>query len=220
MLSLFKFMGNWIDRSEDQSVEKFQGKVYHSAIGALGWVLLCLIVGVLFIGLTWWRGSIFKPVEYLSVAASQPPQPLSTLVTPVYSGSRIQNWVSNVVAETLTFNFINVEDRMALASSFYSPDAAAAMQASIEARHVVRDVKAKRLDVTVTPLFTPRITEFMVENGVNTWIVEAPILLTYTSASDTRSQSLRVLLQVRQVNPALTPDGLIITGFITSSFNF
>ena len=220
MWSMFKPFANFIDRSPDDGVDEVLEGAYSKALGVLGWVFLCVMVATLFVALTWWRGSIFKPVEYLSVDPQKETKKMITLNSPAYSGTRIQSWVGRVVAETLTFNFVNIDEKIGKSDVYYTPDAAAAMRGSITANGVVETVKKSRLNVTVTPLFSPRVVDFLIINGENTWIVEAPILLTYTSASSRETKSMMVTVRVRAADPALNPDGLVVSGFFTSSYTF
>lgn len=220
MWSLFKPLANLIDRSPDDGVDEVLKGSYSKALGALGWIFLCVLITTLFVSITWWRGSIFKPVEYLSVDPEKHTEKMITLNSPAYSSTRIQSWVARVVADTLSFNFVNIDEKIGSADVYYTPDAAAAMRGSIAANGVVEDVKKSRLSVTVTPLFSPRVVDFLVINGENTWIVEAPILLTYTSASSRETKSLMVTVRVRAADPAINPDGLVVSGFFTSVYTY
>jgi hypothetical protein len=220
MWSLFKPFANLIDRSPDDGVDEVLGGAYSKALGVLGWVFLCVMVATLFVGVTWWRGSIFKPVEYLSVDPEKQTKKMITQSSPAYSGTRIQSWVARVIAETLTFNFVDIDDKIGRSDAYYTPDAAAAMRGSLTANGVLDTVKKSRLRVTVTPLFSPRVVDFLNINGENTWVVEAPILLTYTSASSRETKSLMVTVRVKAADPALNPDGLVVSGFFTSSYTY
>lgn len=219
MWSLFKPLANLIDRSPDESVDRYTEGKYSNALGVVGWITLCLLVVMVFVCLTWWRGSVFKPVQYLSVEVGQKPQPLVTLAGPVYTTPRIQSWVANAISETLSFNFINIEQRIDAASTYYTPDAAAAMRGSIEAQDIVQSVKRSRLNVTVTPLSPPRLVQSLVINGEETWVVESPILLTYASSSSSESRNLLVSVKVKKVPASQSPDGLVITSFATIGYN-
>lgn len=219
MWSLFKPLAHMIDRSPDESIDEFTEGQYSSALGVVGWVALCLLAVSFFICLTWWRGSIFKPVEYLSVEAGGKPAPLVTLGTPIYTSPRIQSWVANAISETLSFNFTNIDQKIGATDAFFTPDAAASMRGSIEAQGIAQNVKRSRLNVTVTPLSPPRLVMSLIVNGENTWVVEAPILLTYTSSSSSESRSLLVSVRVKQVKASESPDGLMITRFYTTGYN-
>ena len=219
MWSMFKPFAHWIDRSPDEGVDEVlagDGKT----LGVVGFVLVCLLVTVFFVCLTWWRGSIFKPVEYLSVESGQQPQSMVTLTTPVYSNQRIQRWVATVVSETLTFNFVNIDERIGNTDAYFSADAAAAMRGSIEAQGIVEAVKKSRLNVTVTPLAKPRLVNFSLVNGVETWVVEAPIIMTYASSSSSETRPLLVSVKIKRVDAAVSPDGLQIIGFYSSNYSY
>lgn len=221
MWSMFKPLANLLDRSPDSGVDEVLEGAYSKTLGLIGWVFLCVLVATFFVAITWWRGTIFQPVEYLTVEGPKgKPEAMSTLSSPTYSGTRIQSWVGRVIAETLTFDFTNINERIDQASVYYTPAAASAMRASIGANGLVDAVEGGRLSVSVTPLFSPRVVDFKIINGQNTWFVEAPILLTYTSASSRETRSLLVTVRVRADDPAVNPDGLIANGFFTSVYSY
>ena len=143
-----------------------------------------------------------------------------TLTTPVYSNQRIQRWVANVVSETLTFNFVDIDERIGNTDAYFSSDAAAAMRGSIEAQGVVEAVKKSRLQVSVTPITQPRLVDFSLVNGVETWVVEAPIIMTYASASKSETRPLLVSVKVKRVDAAVSPDGLQIIGIFSSNYSY
>lgn len=220
MWSLFKSLSNLLDKSPDDGVDEILGGDYSKALGILGWIFLCVLAATVFVAITWWRGSIFQPVEYLSIEPKGKPQQMITQVSPAYSGTRIQSWVGRVVTETLTFNFVNIDSRIGSTDVYFTPQAASAMRGSLTANGVVETVKRSRLNVTVTPLFRPRLVDFLIINGENTWVVEAPILMSYTSASSRETKSMMVRVRVKAVDPAINPDGLIVSGFHTSPYNY
>lgn len=216
MWKLFKPLANLVDHEiPDEGVDDVLDNAYGNAVGVIGWILLCILVCTVFVSLTWWRGSIFKPVEYLYVEPGKKPVAMQTLASPTYSVTRIQSWTARIISETLSFNYLNIDERLENATVFYTPAAASGMRGSIVANGLTDTVKSSRLNVTVTPLQSPRIVDFYIINGENTWVVETPVLMTYASSSSRQTVSLLVIAKVKAVDPAINPDGLLVSGFFT-----
>ena len=224
MWSIFKPLAKFLDPAPDDVLEEWMGPKYGASLGVLGFILLCLISLMLFLGYTWYRGATFQPVIYRTYQATAEKDKrvgsLPSLRSPIYSTSRIQSWGAKVISETLSFNFRNVDERIGAADSFYTKAAAASMRASIEKNNLAAQVVSNRLDVTVTPLFAPRVVDYLIINGVKTWIVEAPILLTYASSSKSDTRTLMVKLKIREADPALYADGLLVSAFFTSGYTY
>lgn len=224
MWSLFKPLVKILDPAPDDIIEEWIGPKYGASLGVLGFVFLCLISLMCFLGFTWYKGATFQPVIYRTYQASAEKDKqigrLPSLRSPIYSSSRLQSWAGKVVSETLTFNFRNVNERIGAADSFYTVAAAASMRASIEKTDLINQVTANRLDITVTPLFAPRVVDYFIINGVKTWTVEAPILLNYASSSKSETRTLMVKLKIREADPAEYADGLLVSAFFTTGYTY
>jgi len=155
----------------------------------------------------------------MKVVPGQSPEPVRALFTPVITAPRIQQWASRALVETMTFDFTNVESRLARAAQYFSPAAYQSMRTSIENDGVVEAIKSGRLVTSLTPISPPRITKApFVMNGARYWELEVPVIITYTGASDTQVRGMKILMRIKEAPTIEVPEGMQITGFLPVSF--
>lgn len=214
--SVFRPFARWIDNGSgaDEALIRELGPEYEATVGVLGWVTLVLIVAGVSAGALTWVGTRTPTPTYAWLAPdSTQPKPFPVLGNALVLPSRVQNWTTQAIGATMTYTFLDVEQRQAAASRYYTADAWASMRRALEANKLIATVQANRLAVTVTPLKPPRIVNLYTVNGVQMWDLEAPVLLSYTGAAEVKNKEVLIDIKIKQVPGDQSPDGLAIISF-------
>ncbi len=220
---MFDKLISLIDSAPDEILSQEEPE-YAAATKSLSWILLFFIVSFVTLGVVWWSGTHIPETQYNQLRVVDGKNQASTLYTfslPHFSPERLQSWSSKALADTLTFNFTDVDQRLNAATVYYTPGASDSMRQAIAKQQIIEKVKGSRLSVALTPLSSPYIIKsFIIKSGGEKtlyWDIEAPVLLTYTGASTKEIKGMRVYLKIKQVPTTESPDGLAIAGFYVTA---
>lgn len=209
------WMARLLDDAPDADLARFLGPEYTGSVRRLGWTSLMLIVSMLMAAILWYAGGYMPATQYLKVSPQQKPQPVRALMTPVITAPRIQQWASRALVETMTFDFTNVDARLARASQYFSLAAYQSMRTAIENDGVIETIKSNRLVTSLTPISPPRITKApFIMNGIRYWEVEVPVIITYTGASEVQVRGMKISMRIKEAPTIEVPEGMQITGFL------
>lgn len=209
-----------LDDAPDQELAKHLGPQYASSVRRLGWTTLMLLISALMAAILWYAGGYMPPTQYFKVAPQQKPEPVRALMTPVITAPRVQQWASRALVETMTFDFTNVDARLARAAVYFSPAAYDSMRVALEKDGVVDVIKSSRLVTSLTPISPPRIIRPpFVMGGVRYWEVEVPVIISYTGASDSRVRGMKIIMRIKEAPTIEVPEGMQITGFLPMPYS-
>ena len=107
-----------------------------------------------------------------------------------------------------------IRDRLERARVYFDPDAYKAMLAAVNASGERSRVVGSRLYISVTPLQEPIVgVAGAKRNGEVYWEVQAPVLVTYTSASKQESRPVTITVTMKEVDTSVNPEGMVVVGF-------
>lgn len=206
MWSMFKGIAQLFDHSQDKVLAPLVGDSYGKAMGVVGAVILsAFVVMLLAVGVAV-KGREIQQPSYFLVAPKEKPVRQPVLNSPSLSATKITNWSSRALRDIFTFNFNNVNERMAQNSVYFSEQAFADFQASVEKTGLLEDVQKQRLLVTLTPLGEPRLI-----GRTGPYLrIETPVLLTYIGGAQPVHKRNIIELMVEPVDTTKDPEGLSI----------
>lgn len=190
----------------------------------LSFIIIGLLVAVLFVQLTNFELAATKgqpkvgDVEYSDECESKyfastadgriiPLTPLgeSGVTTPV-----LLNWASEAIAETMTFGFNDYKRRLQGSSRYFSKKGWASFTTALERARILEMVEANQQVVSAAAQGAPVLVSEGVKDGVYTWNVQVPTVLTYQSGARTRSDRLLVTLVIKRSSLPENDKGLAI----------
>lgn len=123
-------------------------------------------------------------------------------------------WANEAAVTAFTYNFVNYRKDLQAASQFFTPDGWKQFKTALKESNNLEAVKVKRLIVSAVAVRAPIVLQKGLLNGVYSWRVQIPILVTYQSSTEfTQQNNIVTMLIVRQ--PAVNaPQGIGISQFI------
>ena len=143
-------------------------------------------------------------------------QPLIPLNQPNQSDSSVLQWANVAATAAYTYNFVNYRTELVASSGFFTPEGWDQFTEALKQSNNLEAVTAKKLIVSAVATRAPVITKKGLLNGVMTWRIQMPILVTYQSASEFTQQNNVVTMLVVRVPTWNTPSGIGISQFIVA----
>lgn len=210
MISLFSGFGKMLDHGLDKALSPHAGKDYGNAVGVAGAIFVSALAIILLAAAMGFKGSQIEPPKYFVVYPGKKPASLPVLQMPVLSATKVQAWTDRALRETYTFNFNNLNSRMARASEYYTPEAWAALQLSLERSKFLPNVRNKRLVVWSTAIEPTTIVKSSKVGGRLVWVVEAPVMFSFIGGEKPVYDTVIFKVIVQQVPTTDDPEGLVI----------
>ncbi|MDQ5884425.1 MAG: intracellular multiplication protein IcmL [Pseudomonadota bacterium] len=131
----------------------------------------------------------------------------------------VRQWANIAVVDTYTFDFVNYEKSLEQVSQYFTDNGWYTFLRSLNDSNNLPTVIRKKLVVSAVAIKPPSILMKGILNGVYSWRIQIPMLVTYQSASDFIQQSLVVTLLVSRISTLENPKGLGIDQFIVSQYS-
>ena len=137
--------------------------------------------------------------------------PLTPLDQPRISDPALANWAGNTVIETLSFDFVGYKDQLFSVQDRYTPGAFATLITSLKENQILSTILERRLILHTSMTGTPHVVSTAITNGRKTWMVEAPLLLSYESSNGVATtQRAMASIVVQRVSEAEYAPGVRI----------
>ena len=141
--------------------------------------------------------------------------PLTPLSEPQMSQGGLLNWVANSVAATFTYDFRNWKNQFDSVRDRYTQKAFSEMMESLKTGSLAMVVE-KRYVASCVATSTPIISKEGVLDGVQTWIIKVPIIITYESSEGVENQqTLEAKMIVQRCKTSINPRGVQIAQLVT-----
>lgn len=203
--------------SEDDALTTVvtRNRFYHDGQHKLMLVLLIsLISNFTLIGVITYLFTHPPLPKYFATSINGRITPLFPLNMPNQSDSAVLQWASQAATAAFTYNFVNYRTELQASSGFFTPDGWAQFLAALKDSNNLDAVKAKKLIVSAVPTMAPVILQKGPLNGVYSWRIQMPILVTYQSASEFSQQTNVVTMLVTRVSTENSPRGIGIAQFV------
>ena len=142
--------------------------------------------------------------------------PMTPLSEPDMSQGGLLTWVAESVSATFTYDFRNWKNQFDAVRDRYTKTAFSEMMESLKSGSLAMVVE-KRYVAGCVPTATPIISKEGVLDGVQTWIVKVPIIITYESSNGIENQQkLEAKMIVQRCKTSTNPRGVQITQLVTS----
>ena len=156
------------------------------------------------------------PPQYVPVLDDGRLLPLVPLSKANMNQAAIANFSLDAIRALNTYEYINVISQINTAQQYFSPAAWSAYDQELANVGTLKAVSARKMIVSVRPTGDVRVVkEFVADNGVYVWAVEAPVSITYTAhigqdGQGGNAQDGVVKLVISRVPTTLNPRGVAI----------
>lgn len=141
---------------------------------------------------------------------------LYALSEPVMTDSRLIQWTSVAVRDALSVDFLNSSAQLARVKPYFSTGGWNRFETALNKSGFIKAVEGKKLEVNAVVSSPPVIIATDVIGGRFTWRVQLPLLITFTSASQTVQSTWMAKVDVQRVSTQDSSEGIQIIGFDVS----
>jgi intracellular multiplication protein IcmL len=156
--------------------------------------------------------------DYYSTSVNGNSSPLIPLTQPNTSDSVVTQWANLASIAAFTYDFVNYESQLEEASDYFTRDGWESYLQSLEESNNLNTVISKKLVVSAVALSTPLILKKGFINGIYSWRIQLPILVTYQSASDVTQMKLIINLLMTRISTRENYKGVGIEQFSTTAY--
>lgn len=159
---------------------------------------------------------IMHPPEpkYFATSINGRITPLFALNEPNQSDSAVLQWANQAAIAAYTYNFVNYRSELQASSGFFTAEGWDQFLTALQQSNNLDAVKAKKLIVSAVATRAPIILQKGILNGLYSWRVQMPILVTYQSASEFSQQNNVVTMLITRVSTLNSPRGIGIAQFV------
>jgi intracellular multiplication protein IcmL len=141
--------------------------------------------------------------------------PLVPLNDPNLSTPALMSWTAQAATETMTFGFNDYKRRMQESSRYFTRKGWESFTRALQASRILELVEENQQVVSAAPKGAPVLKSEGEVQGLYQWIIQQPLVVTYTAGSKTRHDSLMVTLVVVRVPRLESPNGIGIEQWIS-----
>ncbi|OGV45081.1 MAG: type IV secretion protein DotI [Legionellales bacterium RIFCSPHIGHO2_12_FULL_42_9] len=154
--------------------------------------------------------------QYFPVGLSGHIAPLITFDRPNQPDDAILQWTSEAALASFSYSYVNYRDELQAASGFFTGNGWTQFITALAASNNLEAVKAKSMVVSAQLTSPPTILKKELNNGLYTWRIEVPVLVTYQNDSQYTQQYNRVNILVTRVSILNAPRGIGIDQLVVS----
>ncbi len=140
--------------------------------------------------------------------------PMVPLNQPNLSTPALLSWAAQSVSETMSFSFSNYRRNLQESSRHFTRAGWESFSTALQQARIIESVESLTQEVSAVPAGAPILTSEGIVKGQYQWIVQIPILLTYTSGAKKRNESWLVTLVIVRVPRLESPNGVGIAQWI------
>lgn len=188
----------------------------------VGFISKCYLISIIFnilavINVFYVYSNPPEPVYYTTSINGQT-APLNPLMQPNTSDSVVAQWANLACIGGFTYDFVNYESQFETASEYFTKDGWNSFITSLQESNNLKTVISKKLVVSAVGLSPPIILKKGVVNGVYSWRIEIPILVTYQSASDVTKMKMIVKILMVRMSTSENFKGVGVDQFSSSTY--
>ena len=181
-------------------------------------VVILLFIAIIVIACLAWviiYQQTHKPTpKYFATTSSGRLIPLIPLDQPNFSDQQIAVWSANAVTSLYTYDFLNFRQTFQTNSQYFTSSGWKAFLDGLAQSNNLQAVQQKRLTVQAVPAGAPVIVNQGDFNGIYTWRIQIPILVTYQSLSEEFNQRLLITVVVQRLSTLTSKYGIGIAQLV------
>ncbi|WP_454783326.1 DotI/IcmL/TraM family protein [Legionella sp. WA2022007384] len=140
------------------------------------------------------------------------------LTEPNQSDIAVATWANEAIVSAFSYNFVNYNEALQNLSVYFTTEGYKNFQQALDKSNNLEAVKAKRLIVSAVATRAPIILQKGLLNGVYSWRVQMPTLVTYQSSTEFSQQNNLVTILIVRVPTLNAPKGIAISQFVVGEY--
>lgn len=159
----------------------------------------------------------FRPKQpnYYATTTNGEVIPMHSLSEPVVTNTYILQWASLATRNVFNLDFVHYQDQLQKVNSYFTPGGWKQFNMALQESGLLKTVQDKHLDMSAVVSGAPIILNSAVIHGRYTWRIQLPMLITFTSASETSVMRLLVTVNIQRVSVLSAEKGIQISDFET-----
>jgi intracellular multiplication protein IcmL len=201
----------------DKAIEKDNSSSRHY-LSLLRYCQLAAVVGVLLAAILVYVVMDKKPGVFYASTTNGNVQRLYSVNQPSLSKQYLLKWSEMVVRNSFSLNFDSLQNSLDQVRPDYTAEGYKSFNAALNSSGVLSAINQQKLVISPLVSDVPVILYQGVVHGRYTWRIQMPLLLKYTSASDSVQQKRIVTIDVSRVSTTSAPkSGIQITNLYVMS---
>ena len=143
--------------------------------------------------------------------------PMVPLNQPNLSGPALMSWVAQATTEVMTFGFSDYRRRLQESSRNFTKRGWESFTQALQRSRIIEMVEVNQQIITAAPRGAPVLESEGLVAGRYQWVVQIPLILTYTSGAKTYNTGLLVTVVVVRVPRLESPNGVGIEQWIAAA---
>lgn len=140
---------------------------------------------------------------------------LTPLDKPVLTEQGLLNWTVEVVTSSISLDFVHWREKLQSMHPNFSNDAFTSFTQSMTDAGILKLIQEKRLNLSSVVTQAPVITKSGIINGIMSWQIQFPLLLSYESSKGVElTQNLVAEVIISRASTVTTPKGVVIKQLI------
>lgn len=192
-----------VQRQLDESpfMEEYRKKI--------GMIALSFLTAFLALGIFYMSAKMVKPANVQLVGASGAPVLARTMPLPNQTRQAVKDWARESIQKAYTFDFRSIDQGLASAENYFTPDAWVAFNQAIKKSGLVDDVKKNRFSVALVLKEEPIIDSGAVIGDKEVaWKVLVPVTMSFSGDAPTVSKDMLIRLTIVRVPTTENPKGM------------
>lgn len=174
---------------------------------ALTGLLLMVLLSVVLTFLVAYENVVPQKRQYFATTTNGVTVPMHALDQPVITSPYLLQWASQATRAAFNLDFVNYQDQLNNSATYFTPNGADSFKSALKSSGLLGDITGKKLDMNAIVSGAPVILNRYVRGGRYTWVVQLPLLITFTSASATEHANMVATLKIQRVPVLDAPGG-------------
>ena len=158
--------------------------------------------------------SIYPPqAKYYATTTTGIIIPLHSLSEPVVTKPYLLQWASLAAKGSYNLDFNDYKKQILAVKPYFTADGFLKYQEAMKASGLLKTVTDKKVMMSAIVSGDPVIAREFMEHGRYNWVVQLPMLVTFSSASDTRRIHTLVTMRIQRVPVLSANNGIQISNY-------
>lgn len=155
--------------------------------------------------------------QYFASTTSGEVIPMHSLSEPVVTSDFILKWSSLLARQVYNLNFNEWEQQLQQVQPSFTENGWQAMNRALQSSGLISAIEQNKLVTSAVVVGAPVILTREILQGRFTWTVQFPLLITYTSANESRKQTVVITMRISRVPVLDVSQGIQCDGFVAKS---
>lgn len=177
--------------------------------GAIFMGIVCALLSVILAMV-----SLYPPqTKYYATTTTGIIVPLHSLSEPVVTKPYLLQWASLAAKATYNLDFNDYKKQMVAAETYFTNDGFLKYKEALKESGLLNTVTDKKVMMSAIVSGDPVIVREFIEYGRYNWVVQLPMLVTFSSASDTKRIHTLVTMRIQRVPVLNANNGIQISNY-------